>query len=282
MKDELEALIAMLYEATLNPSLWPVALEKVRTLVRAKHAAITFHDAHDKNRSQVMTAGATFEHERLYLANYVESDVKWLRKVFGSVEEGVVIQSADFEHLTGLTRIELLGSHIDFFRLARLEQHAYSLPIKADSILSAFSVHRELDGDRFSQQELDLLNTLSKHMRRALRIFYQLASVQKQNESLLSTMSHMPHGALLLDSEFRIILGNQEAQRIFGHHPALKLGQCLQRLSGDICPLPQRPRASLHYPGRLSCASLWADSHGMRDCPGTSERLLHCRHRQTA
>lgn len=222
---ESDSIVEDIYEAAIRPHQWGNVLDKIRTAVEAKHAVISMHDAKDSSCNRVMTAGATPDLERIYLKEYIDSDVLWLRKVFCSIPEGHVIGSQDFQKITGLTRQSLMARHTVFFDLAGLHSHAFSLPIHTQSQLSAFSVHRTNTDDFFEAPQIQLLGLLSSHLRRALRIHYHV-NIQKTNLSqALYSRCNASKGLVFLDHHLKFLSANSEGLRILENGKFIYLNQ---------------------------------------------------------
>lgn len=210
----LGSIIEDIYEAAITPHRWVDVLDKIRTAVEAKHAVILMYDANDSSCNRIMTAGATPDLERIYLKEYIDSDVHWLRKVFYSIPEGDVISSQDFQKMTGLTRQNLMERHAEFFDIAGLHSHAFSLPIHTQSQLSAFSVHRANSGDFFDETEIELLGLISSHLRRALRIHYHINIQKTIFIQALNSQISASKGLVFLDHHLKFVSANREGLRI--------------------------------------------------------------------
>lgn len=219
----LNSVIECIYEATLQPRLWQTVLEEIRQTIFAQHAVISIYDTYDAANHRVMTAGATLDQEQTYLADYIESDAVWLRKLFDSVPEGSAINSTDFERLSGMNRRQLMGKHFDFFELVNMTNHVFSLPIHTADRLSAFSIHRSSHDPPFNKADTHTIENISSHLRRALRIHFQLnisgrgLYIDDQCRNIASK------GFLLVDHRLDIKYANSEASRLLNCQRTIRI-----------------------------------------------------------
>lgn len=217
--------IGNIYEATLDPASWRTVLSDIKRITDAKHAVISFYDAHNRNRNSVNTAGATAEQERIYLNEYIDVDEKWLRKAYSARPYDRTFHFQDFLIATGLTRIEILGEHETFFRGAEINKHVFSPLLLTPNILSSFSIHRDFSASDFGKEEVSFVESIAPHLVRATRIHNQLSAARHENGRLLETLKRTGSAVLLLDSELRVIFSNPEATRILTGHQAITIGK---------------------------------------------------------
>lgn len=231
---ELDSIIEGIYDAAMQPGLWPSVLDEIREFTDAKHAVLSFYDGTESRQHRVITAGATPEQEQTYLSEYIESDMVWLRRLFHAIPEGTAINSTDFETLTGTDRKSLLGSHQQFFDMVGLQNHVFALPIHTTDQISAFSIHRSSPEKTFAPYHTDIVARISSHLRKALRIFLLLESASQSLPFHQSMYGSNSKGFVLIDQDLRIQYANMEASRI------LQLASGL-RVSGNNTLQAQSP-----------------------------------------
>lgn len=218
-------IINNIYEAALDPKSWHTVLSAIKQTTDAKHAVISFYDAHNRNRNSINTAGGTTEQERSYLDEYIDVDEQWLRKAFSAQAYKKTFRFEDFLIATGLTRTEILGEHETFFIGAEINKHVFSPLLMTPNVLSTFSLHRDISGPDFGKEEIAFVESLAPHLSRAIRIHDQLSIARHENDRLLKALKSIGVGVLLLDSELRVIFSNPEAARILTSHRALTIGR---------------------------------------------------------
>jgi len=100
----LSALIGEIYDAAIDPALWPSVLERVCGFVGGYAASLFIHDAVTKNANFVCQWGATPESWEAYSSEYVKINPAFPTLLLK--ETGTVLANVDIvpEHKLRLTR----------------------------------------------------------------------------------------------------------------------------------------------------------------------------------
>lgn len=150
--------------------------------------------------------------------------------------------------------------------LAALQGEVY-LPVKRGTVIGIWVVGSKISGDRFTQEDLALLNLLASQSGVALEnarlladLRMQMAEVRSMRDYLDSTMASIATGVLTLNQDGAIVSYNRAAESIFRVPAVAAIGKPYDQV------LPELEGAQLP----LLLARLWAQSaqHLVRDALG--------------
>ncbi|KAF7275649.1 hypothetical protein GWI33_011461, partial [Rhynchophorus ferrugineus] len=88
---------------------------------------------------------------------------------------------------------------------------------------SVLGIHRAPDTMPYQQSDLDILQRLGKHIRRALQIHRQFAVVQSEHQELGILLNGLKIGIVILDQDRRLTFANYKAQSILEKSKLLTL-----------------------------------------------------------
>jgi DNA-binding CsgD family transcriptional regulator len=80
--------------------------------------------------------------------------------------------------------------------------------------LGGFFIFRREGAGPFTQAEIDEADRFVPHLRRTAQILARLGAARRQHLALTEVLDRLPTGVLLLDSQRRVVVLNQTAQRI--------------------------------------------------------------------
>jgi DNA-binding CsgD family transcriptional regulator len=214
---ELSGLIDQIYEAALNPSLWPVVVDATADLFNATIGNLSHYDwvTHESiNISRRVDPGF----HRSY-AEYYAARNPYMQTV-GSQPVGSVFTTEDLFPRRQLVRAEIYGEWfspqgMDTALGANLGvegTRAWALGLWRPWRLGAFHAH-----------ERQLLALITPHLRRALKISARLAETDLLGASLTATLDQLTHGVALLDGYGRVQFLNRFAEDLVAAHDGLSM-----------------------------------------------------------
>jgi DNA-binding CsgD family transcriptional regulator/PAS domain-containing protein len=221
MAEPAEALetIELLYQAALEPVLWPAALSKLAQAVGGLGTAmipITPHNTAGLVVSPEL-AEANVEYER----EWWRHDTRVLRIFSRRLSDGVCCEAQLFSD-DELARDPLRQ---EFLRSYGIGAFAAHLVAPLPDFVVAFSVQRALERGQFDKQELKTLDLLGRHAARALVMSTRLQAVRSIEQSLADALAQFDCGAVIADSELKIVVANDAASRLMGDGLSLNHGQ---------------------------------------------------------
>ena len=215
-------IIGKIYDAALDSQLWPQVLERIVDYTQSKTAIFTVLDQLNPNYDFVYTHNIAKES----LAAYQDEQVKVIdMKIHTPLWEkagigGVINQNC-------LSYAEMPGSDEYIFYKKCLEPTgvAYITAVLLDAGQYRWGVlglHRSPSSHAYTQQEIDILQRLGKHLRRALQIYRQLCAVQQENRELYNLLDCLKTGVIILNEKGCIQHTNVKARQILEHSSLLR------------------------------------------------------------
>lgn len=251
MESGLFELIDKVYEAALNPQAWPAFLDRFAECVSGNRGT-SLMLTHLKN------ACGDRQYDQGCLFSYVRHEPAWVAEFdqyYYSVNpfvdsvanepEGKAYRSSQFLSDAALARTEYYN---DFMRREDLFYGLGGVVARRGAVsaqLTTFRAKREGD---FGQTELDFLQQLMPHLRRACTIHFQLFEAQLFKNACLDHLHALPIGVILLDKEKRAIFLNRMADAIVQEGHGLRLnaqGRCVAAHPSENSALQRLIEAAL-------------------------------------
>jgi DNA-binding CsgD family transcriptional regulator len=197
-------LIADIYDAALDPALWPGALRKVRTFVRGAAAGVFAKDAAEKSGGLFYDDGGIKpEFVQLYFDKYIKFDPATTRHFFAKLEEPY--GTADLMDYKEFTESRF---YQEWARPQGLVDFVTAVVDKTTTSVTMFGVFRhERDGlaDDESRRRVKLL---APHIRRAVLIDRVIELKSAQAATFADTLDGLNAGMFLVDASGRIVHAN--------------------------------------------------------------------------
>jgi DNA-binding CsgD family transcriptional regulator len=204
--DELEqvsTLIGDIYDASLDPALWPLVLEKSASFVGGVASALFMKDSARKTQNNICTWGYNPDYTRVYLKKFIQFDPFTTGQLFFELEEPValadIMPHAEFRESLFYKEWVRPQGWIDAI-VATLDRSATSY--------AAFSVIRhERDGivDNETRRRMKLI---VPHVRRAVLIAKVINLGKIEAAVLADTFDGLTTAMFLVDSDSRIMHAN--------------------------------------------------------------------------
>jgi PAS domain-containing protein len=247
--ERLSALIGDVYDAALDPELWPSVLEAICAFVGGPMANIYAQDAIEKTANRYFTWGHDPHYVSLYLETYAGLNPMLSAQLF--FPAGEVYSVADI-----MPHAELRETR---FYKEWLEPQGYvdfvgcNLEKSATSVAPLAVVRHARDGivDEATRRRMALV---APHVQRAIRIgrFIDLAKVE--SSAFVDVLNGLSAGVLLVDSDGRIVHVNAAGRAM------LAAGAAIHEVGGRIVRSTRRPASicARSCPGRPPATPPWA------------------------
>jgi len=216
-------LIGDIYDAALEPKLWPQILQQLSELWQTPQmvfvandllspANVIFH-SHGLTEAQLLW----YQDEEIHALD-LEASRQWTKM-------GVTVGTAVANH-------QLFGSIDNYIqaigdaypKVFQKVNVLYQLGCMLESTefrQGVLGFNRGAEGQPFSDAEVAAANRLTPHLRRALQIHRQLMYVREQNAQLYNMLDNMAAGVLLLSANGRVCYANPAAENLLSKNSAL-------------------------------------------------------------
>ncbi len=209
-------LIGLIYDAALEPALWPDALERVRQAADASTATLFVPNLGEQRVACMLSGGLDDNAIEQYTRHFHRCDA-WLQAGI-HVPAGAVVRGTDVLPNDRLVKTEFYNDYLRPLDIYRLQAAVLEREGEMRTILS---LHRSKRVEDFGVQEATLLKTLVPHFQRALGIARLVARCEAQTDVL----NRISIGAFVLDQSGRIIVANQAAEEIASEGDGLQVTQ---------------------------------------------------------
>jgi len=219
--------ISAIYDCAVDPSLWPLALERIRDVMDLAYVGLNVVEFDE------------VEQPRPLLVQGTEWDPAWLGRLMGNLDSmpgfkdmrrGPVDQPMVIRRMIPKKTFEGSGFFRDWVAPQMLHD-ACNTPVIQRPNLTAMLTAWTAQGRRaISDRDLDLLVGLAPHLRRAILISDLLDRERKIGRIHAALLDHLSIPVLLIDRSGRIVYANAVAERL------LSDGRHLRGTEGRVCP----------------------------------------------
>jgi len=217
-KHELSTLLAALYEAAGDSSLWPAFLRELGRMTQSSQSAILMHDLRHGEHGISLQWGTDASAARLYEEYFGARDL-WLQKAAPFSHEGWLGTSEEVCSIEELRRSEFYN---DYLRPNRIGTRAlWGVLENSDSRIINVGLYRDVRRP-FGRADLELLRFLSPHIIRAFRLHLQLSELKARAQNLQHAIDKVTTGIILLGKDARIIHINQTAAKLLAQNDGLR------------------------------------------------------------
>jgi DNA-binding CsgD family transcriptional regulator len=212
MGESAEALetIELLYQAAVDPTLWPEALHRFALATGGFGTAMI-------PITPGSTAGLVLSPELLesrpdYDREWYRHDTRVARIHSRKLSNGVCCESQLF------TKDEIANDPMrqEFCRSYGMGSFAAQLVAPLPNFVVAFSVMRAVEHGEFDKRELKTLDLLGRHAARALVISTQLAAARGYERSLAAVLATFDGAAFVVDRACNVMFANEAAEALIG------------------------------------------------------------------
>jgi DNA-binding CsgD family transcriptional regulator/PAS domain-containing protein len=228
-KAELSSLLAALYDAAGDASLWSAFLGELGRATRSNQSAILLHDLSHGEHGISLHWGIDASAVRSYQVYFGARDF-WMQKAAPLAHTGWLATSDEVCSFEELGRSEFYN---DYLRPNGFGPHAmWEVIENSQSRIINVGLYRDVRRP-FGRKNLELLRFLAPHIDRAFRLHLQLSELRSRADNLQYAIDRVAIGIILLGNDSRIIHTNEKAAKLLAGNDGLKVVQgCLHAESG--------------------------------------------------
>lgn len=243
--DPLLDLVDGIYEASVSPEHWDAVFEKLCACINARSGCILVEDHDLKSRYILAAAGIPALVRLSYRMGLAKYDPIYKLQAARPVGKADMVARHE----------EMKSENPLFYRfIMKPNDMGYLAAINLfndDEWHVGIGVHRSFSASPFGDEALRLLEKLTPHIQRSLRIRRELYRQKSRSDSLHGALGKLLLGVVVLDANGKITYRNAAADAITRKHPAL-------HLNGDT-PMAHFPDEQ-HQLNRLIAAASSGDS----------------------
>ena len=199
------ATVGAIYDAGLDPALWPAALERMAEMLGTTSAAIGFLDAGSRVTFRVHARA-----DERAVSEYADR-YRFIDPVFKAVSSrppGKAFSDEMFVPKSELWQSRLYSEWCRPHDLVHAVQAFASRDAEHSALITFSRSQRE---EAFNLSEVDVVTTLLPHITRALHVQMRLQAAQVAQESTAAALDRVPQAVMLVDAQTKILHANQAA-----------------------------------------------------------------------
>lgn len=246
-----------IYEAALDPALWPDVLDGVRRLLNATAAHVMYHDHHARGGSIAADCGLDPAMVLAYVRHYHALD-PWAKAATpASVVAGRAILGQSLVPHADLVKTEFYADLARPFGVTRAL--GGQLDQATPGLVSALVVNRPDAADEFAPRDAVTMERLLPHVRRALTIHRELVRLRAVHGGLAEALDAIRAAVVLVDRRLRVHSMNAAARTM------VEVNDGLSSIDGILRIAAPGPRGRLHHLVNRSEATPRLDRGGQLD-----------------
>ena len=225
-------LVGRIYDAALDPTLWPTALEEMMKAAGGVGGSLLERHANSFNPRKITTPGLADYYAEYDRSEYwrIEARVRRLRALkdvpgsaYQHIASGRIITDLDFISPEEAAEDPF---YQDVLRPYELGYGAY-LWIRLPGKVLVLSTSRSNNAGPFSRRDLDRMELLRGHVQRALSASAQLLSAKQVSRSIFDWLATLDLAAVMLAADGQLLFANRAAEGLEGisislHHNRLR------------------------------------------------------------
>lgn len=215
-KQQLSTLIAMLYDAAADPSLWGPFIEQLAHRVRATSAGLLMHDFEQDQHS--LSSGWRCDPDliRVYSEHYHSLDI-WADRG-RAFPAGYVCTS---ESLCPLPEMRTKEIYNDFMVKAEIEHGAFGVLENNRLSFASVSLFRDRSRPEFTPSDLRILQFLAPHLRRAFKLHSHVVELKARSAGIEVALDMLDTGIIFIGSGGEIVFMNRSAAALVAEKDGL-------------------------------------------------------------
>lgn len=207
-EQQVAALVEGIYDAALDPSLWPAVLHQLVRLTRSNTGNIAELDLVSGATTPLGAVDMPRQGFADYEAYYWQHDI-WTPKP-GTFEIGRAYSS---QHTIDDQVLLRSGFYHDWMKPLRLFYGMGGIPLADGNRMLLIGVHRPWERQRpYGREDLGLLQRLFPHFKRALQIRNRLERTTIERDALAETADHITRAILTFAGDGRLLWANRAAE----------------------------------------------------------------------
>jgi DNA-binding CsgD family transcriptional regulator len=232
--EQLSALIGDIYDAALEPSLWPGVLENAIRFVGGRAASVYSKGVANRSGQVYYQRGIDADYERRYFDLYIKFDPSTNCQIFASV--GDIISTESY-----IAYDEFLETRFykEWAHPQRLVDAATAVLEKSATDVAMFTVFRDQHDGLVDDETRRRMRLLTPHVRRAVLVGRLLDLGQSKAAALADTFDGLSAGMFLVDATGRIVHANAAGRALLSSGALHDVGNRLTAHDSEIDGLLQ-------------------------------------------
>lgn len=218
-----DKIIGQIYDASLNPELWTSVLANVAYYTQCKSAIFTAIDQLNPEYDFTYTHNIPEEALKAYQEEKIQIiDMRLHAPILlkAGIGEPAI---AYWKHYIDMPDTDEYVFYERCLKPTGIGSGNGILLENGKFRWAVFAVHRAIDAPEFNQQDLQNIKFLGDHLRRALQIHRQIATLKQETKQVYNLLDYLKIGVLILDHESRVIYANQKAKVVLESSSILAL-----------------------------------------------------------
>lgn len=249
--------VGLIYDAALDPTLWPTALERMMKATGGVGGSLLERHANAFNPSKITTPSLADYYAAYDRSEYwrIEARVRRLcalKDVPGSahhqIASGRIITDLDFFSSEEAAKDSF---YQEVLRPYELGYGAYFW-IRLPGRVLVLGTSRSYDAGPFSYRDLARMQLLRGHLQRALGVGARLQSASQLTRSIFDRLAASEHAAVALDAEGQLLFANRAAERLDGTSISLRHNKLSGLAPADSSELRRLTASALGQDGIMS------------------------------
>jgi len=216
--DELERVIAGLYEAALQPELWPGWQASAAHILGSRHGLATMLDTRSGELDMLGMHNFNPQAVALYGEHYHKHDL-WAQRLLE--RPMTALRSADLCSDEEFARSEIYNELGKPYNDGVF--HFVGTVLQVENHIGAFGFQNPRAAGPFQKRHAEALQLLVPHLARAMRMRIRLRQAEADRATTFSVLDTVTHGIALVTREARLVHANQGAWALLGKKDGISL-----------------------------------------------------------
>lgn len=217
--DDYSDLVGCIYDAALDPQLWPQTLERIAGAVGANAAGLMLTDP-IRQRLANVSVGVSPEATDAYNRYYWQVDP--LAPFLARLPTGLIYTDRSIVPRSELERTEL---HNDWAQPHGVEDSAFAVLLREGATIGAVFLGAPVRATAFERRDsLRLLQLLVPHLQRAAQTQWAIDSAVAGRNVAFAALARLHHGVVLLGRGGHVLFANDSAARLCAEGDGLSIG----------------------------------------------------------
>ncbi len=217
-------IVAGFYEASLDETTWPVALERLRAEVGADMCALTTHDFSSGSGRFLHAVGIEPEGMAAYARRFSRFNV-WLQHEEWFAGSTAVVDGTQLAEANEITESIF---YRDWLKAVKLFDHVFVILDRHDSLMTFLMLGRREAQGPFSKAAIARLESFAAELSRSYRAGSTARRLQSFRKSAVEVLDTLPVGIVLLNLGGGVVAANRAARAV------LDAGEPVYRVNGSL------------------------------------------------
>ncbi len=212
MHDEtrlLSTVIGDVYDAALDPDVWPRALASICACTRSAACTINYHDLSKRSALLAHEHGTDPHYSRLYVEHYADKN-----PLVGAIMSEAIGDPKRMRDLVPEDVFEASQLYKEWCAPQRYDDLLGACIYREAPRVGALAVVRRIEDGRYSDDDVDLFATIGAHVHRSLSISDHLTLRKADAAMFGSIVDRLATAVLLIDRGGWVLYRNEAADRL--------------------------------------------------------------------